>query len=103
MAIRLALLAHHYRGDWTWTPHGLEGATERLERWRAATALSAGPDAQATLSRIREVLADDLRAPSALDAIDHWAHLALTRGGPDSEAPALIERIADTLLGVRLR
>lgn len=26
MAIRLALLAHHYRTDWGWTPHGLEGA-----------------------------------------------------------------------------
>lgn len=103
MAIRLALLAHHYRSDWTWTPHGLEGACDRLELWRAATALTAGPGADATLSRVREVLADDLRAPSALDAIDEWAQLALNRGGSDTDAPALIAHMADTLLGVRLR
>lgn len=103
MAIRLALLAHHYRSDWTWTPHGLEGACDRLELWRAATALTAGPGADATLSRVREVLADDLRAPSALDAIDEWAQLALNRGGSDTDAPVLIAHMADTLLGVRLR
>ena len=103
MAIRLALLAHHYRSDWTWTPHGLQGAAERLERWRHATALGSGPSAEGTLSRVREVLADDLRAPSALDAIDDWAHRALSSGGTDEDAPELITRMADTLLGVRLR
>lgn len=102
MAIRLALLAHHYRSDWAWTPHGLEGAAERLARWRAAVALPTGPSAAATLARVREVLADDLRTPSALDAIDAWAHAALTAGGDDPEAPGLIARMTDALLGVRL-
>ena len=27
----LALLAHHYRSDWSWTPQGLDGAQARLE------------------------------------------------------------------------
>jgi L-cysteine:1D-myo-inositol 2-amino-2-deoxy-alpha-D-glucopyranoside ligase len=102
MAIRLALLAHHYRSDWTWTPHGLEGATERLARWRAAAMLPTGPEAQTTLARVREVLADDLRTPSALDALDTWSHAALTKGGDDPAAPALIAQVADSLLGVRL-
>jgi L-cysteine:1D-myo-inositol 2-amino-2-deoxy-alpha-D-glucopyranoside ligase len=102
MAIRLALLAHHYRSDWTWTPHGLEGATERLARWRAAAMLPTGPEAQTTLARVREVLADDLRTPSALDALDTWSHAALTKGGEDPAAPALIAQVADSLLGVRL-
>jgi L-cysteine:1D-myo-inositol 2-amino-2-deoxy-alpha-D-glucopyranoside ligase len=35
-AIRLALLAHHYRDDWDWTAAGLAAAVERLARWRAA-------------------------------------------------------------------
>ena len=30
MAIRLALLAHHYRADWEWTDDGLAEAQERL-------------------------------------------------------------------------
>jgi L-cysteine:1D-myo-inositol 2-amino-2-deoxy-alpha-D-glucopyranoside ligase len=36
MAIRLAILAHHYRGDWDWTAAGLVAAERRLARWRAA-------------------------------------------------------------------
>ena len=36
MAIRLALLEHHYRSDWEWQEAALVRATERLERWRAA-------------------------------------------------------------------
>ncbi|HEY2491179.1 MAG TPA: cysteine--1-D-myo-inosityl 2-amino-2-deoxy-alpha-D-glucopyranoside ligase [Streptosporangiaceae bacterium] len=37
-AIRLALLAHHYRDDWDWTAAGLAAAEERLARWRSAVA-----------------------------------------------------------------
>jgi L-cysteine:1D-myo-inositol 2-amino-2-deoxy-alpha-D-glucopyranoside ligase len=37
MAIRLALLAHHYRSDWEWTAAGLADAQTRLTLWRAAT------------------------------------------------------------------
>jgi L-cysteine:1D-myo-inositol 2-amino-2-deoxy-alpha-D-glucopyranoside ligase len=32
-AIRLALLANHYRSDWEWTADTLRTAEERLERW----------------------------------------------------------------------
>ena len=49
MAIRMALLAHHYRSDWEWTDAVLADADARLARWRAAlahteAAASAGPD-----------------------------------------------------------
>jgi L-cysteine:1D-myo-inositol 2-amino-2-deoxy-alpha-D-glucopyranoside ligase len=36
MAIRLAILAHHYSHDWDWTVAGLAEAEQRLARWRAA-------------------------------------------------------------------
>ena len=36
MAIRLAILAHHYREDWDWTAAGLFAAADRLARWREA-------------------------------------------------------------------
>ena len=36
MAIRLVLLAHHYRTDWDYTPDLLDVAVARLERWREA-------------------------------------------------------------------
>jgi L-cysteine:1D-myo-inositol 2-amino-2-deoxy-alpha-D-glucopyranoside ligase len=102
MAIRLALLSHHYRSDWAWTPHGLEGAAERLARWRAAVELPFGPPSDGVLERAREVLADDLRAPSALDAVDDWVHVALTTGGSDPTAPTAVANLVETLLGVRL-
>ena len=38
-AIRLALLAGHYRSDREWTDDLLAAAQERLDRWRAAVAL----------------------------------------------------------------
>jgi L-cysteine:1D-myo-inositol 2-amino-2-deoxy-alpha-D-glucopyranoside ligase len=102
MAIRLALLAHHYRADWAWTPQGLQGALDRLELWRSASALSHSCPAEIVLERVREVLSDDLRTPSALDAIDDWARESLSRGGGDADGPQLIKDLVDSLLGVAL-
>src|SRR6266576_5035571 len=47
MAIRMALLAHHYRSDWEWTDAVLGDAQARLARWRAALtrAEAAAPEA----------------------------------------------------------
>jgi L-cysteine:1D-myo-inositol 2-amino-2-deoxy-alpha-D-glucopyranoside ligase len=36
MAVRMALLAHHYRSDWEWTDAVLGEAAARLARWRSA-------------------------------------------------------------------
>jgi L-cysteine:1D-myo-inositol 2-amino-2-deoxy-alpha-D-glucopyranoside ligase len=101
-AIRLALLAHHYRTDWSWTEQGLEGAERRLDLWRSAVAAQTGPDAAPVLTKVRAALADDLRTPDALDAIDAWAMAVQSRQGDDAAAPSLVKDIADGLLGVRL-
>ncbi|MDF2704522.1 MAG: cysteine--D-myo-inosityl 2-amino-2-deoxy-alpha-D-glucopyranoside ligase [Nonomuraea muscovyensis] len=127
MAVRLVLLAHHYRADWEYTPDQLAAAERRLDRWRAAVALPAGPPAGDLLARVRELLADDLDAPGALAAIDAWAHRALGDGtdttgtdttgtgaaestgsaggegaGTDAAAPRLVRDLVDALLGVAL-
>lgn len=102
-AIRLALLAQHYREDWQWTQSGLDAAEARLARWRAAAALPAGPDASGTIQHVRERLSDDLDAPHALAAIDRWAGESITRGGGDPDAPGLVADLADALLGVAVR
>jgi L-cysteine:1D-myo-inositol 2-amino-2-deoxy-alpha-D-glucopyranoside ligase len=101
-AIRLALLAHHYRTDWSWTEQGLEGAERRLKLWHSAVNAAAGPDAAPVLAKVREALANDLRTPDALDAIDAWAMAVPSGQGDDASAPALVRDIADALLGVRL-
>ncbi|MFI6453602.1 cysteine--1-D-myo-inosityl 2-amino-2-deoxy-alpha-D-glucopyranoside ligase [Streptosporangium amethystogenes] len=102
MAIRLALLARHYRSDWEWTSDQLASAEVRLARWRSAAGLQTGPDADVVLDRVRARMADDLDAPGALAVIDDWAERALSEGGRDPGAPLLVGRIADALLGVTL-
>jgi L-cysteine:1D-myo-inositol 2-amino-2-deoxy-alpha-D-glucopyranoside ligase len=101
-AIRLALLDHHYRTDWTWTEDDLVAAEARLARWREAVDLATGPPAEQMLADVRRHLADDLDAPAALAAVDRWVTGALARGGDDVDAPPLVRRTVDALLGVRL-
>jgi len=110
MAIRLAILAHHYRSDWEWTPEVLAAATARLTRWRTAVSPATGaapaagvPAADDVLRTVRERLAEDLDAPGALAAIDAWADAVLAARGsvPPAEA-GLIRDTADALLGVAM-
>ncbi|MEV4434387.1 cysteine--1-D-myo-inosityl 2-amino-2-deoxy-alpha-D-glucopyranoside ligase [Streptomyces sp. NPDC049585] len=101
-AIRLALLAHHYRADWEWTDTVLEQAVERLDRWRAAVSRPDGPPAEALLEEIRAALADDLDTPTALAAVDRWAAAQAAEGGTDIGAPGLVSRAVDALMGVAL-
>lgn len=98
MAIRLALLAHHYREDWEFGYPELDAAQRRLDRWRTALATPAGPDAAVLLAAVRAALRDDLDAPRALLAMDDWAAAA---GAGDPSAPAQVTAILDALLGVR--
>jgi L-cysteine:1D-myo-inositol 2-amino-2-deoxy-alpha-D-glucopyranoside ligase len=102
VAIRLALLGHHYRSDWTWTDAELPAATARLERWRQATDLTQGPDARPLLHQVRLALADDLGTPGALAAVDGWVEGALGGLGEDSEAPGTVRALVDALLGIQL-
>lgn len=102
MAIRLALLAHHYRDDWDWTAHDLPAAESRLAAWRDAVSLPGGPPADPVLAEVRALLADDLNAPAALRVIDAWATEQRVRGGSDPAAPGIISRLADALLGIAL-
>lgn len=100
--IRLGLLAGHYRADRFWDAAVLDEATARAQRWRAATTLTAGPDATDVTARVRRYLADDLDTPKALAALDGWVTDALEYGGHDPAAPGLVATAVDALLGVRV-
>ena len=101
-AVRLALLAHHYRSDWEWTPADLQRAERRLLRWRAGMQATSGPSSEELLAAVRERMAEDLDAPGALDLIDSWAKGASAGVGSDPEAPRRVGVLLDTLLGVDL-
>ncbi len=105
MAVRLALLAHHYRSGWDWTDAGLADGVARLGRWRNAASVAAAPPAEPVLALMRARIADDLDAPGALAAVDEWADTVL--GGPPqpswvTDAPALVRNAVDAILGVAL-
>ena len=82
-AIRLAVIAHHYRSGWEWTDGLMPAATERLERWRATTA---GPADPGLLDQVRAAVDDDLDTPAALAAMD----AAATAGRSVADAAALL-------------
>jgi L-cysteine:1D-myo-inositol 2-amino-2-deoxy-alpha-D-glucopyranoside ligase len=100
-AIRLALLAQHYRSDWEWTPELLTAAEERLQRlvvWAAITSESAAESADASptaVVQLAALLAHDLQSPQALSWLD-----AQVSGGLVADA-SLLEAI-DALLGIKL-
>lgn len=103
MAIRLAILAHHYRQDWEWSDEGLRAAGLQLERWRQGVTMATGPAGAAVLERMRTCLSDDLDTAGALAAVDNWVQAALQGRGSDAEAPSLVADAVDALLGVQLR
>ena len=102
MAVRLVMLARRYYADWEYADSDLVRATERLRRWRLAAQAPAGPDGAAVLRRVRSAMAANLDAPTALGAVDAWAHDTLAGRGDDAEAPGLVRRTVDALLGVDL-
>ncbi len=102
-AIRLAILAHHYRSDWSWTPEGFAEAKERLAAWRRALAAAPAGSAAGVIGEMRSALASDLNAPAALEAVDRWAAMATAAaeaGSPQDEA--LVSDAVEALLGVVL-
>src|ERR1700730_7926822 len=101
-AIRLGLLAGHYRADRSWSDSVLDEANNRLQRWRAGTTLPAAPDATDVVARVRQYLADDLDTPKALAALDGWTTDALDYGGSDTQAAGTVASAVDALLGVAL-
>jgi len=94
-AVRLALLAHHYRSDWEWTELDLPYAEERLARWRLALDRPTHPPAEPLIARVRAELANDLNTPAALAAVDEWC----ADEGTATDSSAVRDAV-DALLGV---
>jgi L-cysteine:1D-myo-inositol 2-amino-2-deoxy-alpha-D-glucopyranoside ligase len=81
-AVRLAVLAHHYRHGWDWHDAVMPEAADRLARWQATSTA----DGDAALDDARVALDDDLDTPSVLRAIDE----AADAGKDVSQAAALV-------------
>jgi L-cysteine:1D-myo-inositol 2-amino-2-deoxy-alpha-D-glucopyranoside ligase len=100
-AIRLSLMAHHYRDNWEWFDSDIEDGRDALALLHAAARRDAGPDPTPYAARVRVALDDDLDAPTARAAVEDLAR-AIERGeGTDPSAPAVLREIA-MLIGIDL-
>ena len=68
-AIRLALMANHYRTEWEWNSASMSSAQQRLALWSGANS----GDGNAGLEDVRSALDDDLNTPAAINEIDRAA------------------------------
>lgn len=100
-AIRLAILANHYRSDWFWTQGLLDDAVDRLARWRRALPLAPEGSANVLLAELRAALSADLDAPRALAAIDDWAAAATGAEGSVRDS-YIVSDAVEALLGIEL-
>ncbi|MBC7724522.1 MAG: cysteine--1-D-myo-inosityl 2-amino-2-deoxy-alpha-D-glucopyranoside ligase [Burkholderiaceae bacterium] len=104
-AIRLALLAHHYRTDWEWTADSLASGAARLESWRAwastpgVSGVLGDPSASGNgdlVTALRTAVAEDLDTPAAIAAVDAAVLTGATATTADIDA-------VHSLLGIDLR
>ncbi len=106
MAIRLALLANHYRSDREWDDALLQNATERLDRWRKGFAKPEGPEIDATISGVVDALNNDLDTTKALAHIDSWVEKAIADSNSEKNSKlsnsGTLARFVDSILGIAL-
>jgi L-cysteine:1D-myo-inositol 2-amino-2-deoxy-alpha-D-glucopyranoside ligase len=98
MAIRLTILANHYRSDWEWFDRHLEQAIVRLANWRSAFEKSSG--AADCAKEFIAALCDDLNTPEALQLIDDWAAKTNAGSSESKNSPKYMAHLADALLGI---
>ncbi|TQL48099.1 L-cysteine:1D-myo-inositol 2-amino-2-deoxy-alpha-D-glucopyranoside ligase [Homoserinimonas aerilata] len=94
-AIRIALLAEHYRSDWEWTSGHLDAAQQRLAAWSGWAAGAAQAPSDPLLAELRDALVDDIDSPRAVQLVD----ARVASGVP---ATQLAVDAIESLLGVRL-
>ena len=98
MAIRLTILANHYRSEWEWFDQNLDMAVNRLATWRAAFAKAHG--AVDISQEIANALLNDLDTPLALQLVDNWANQTLENDASEPDSPSKVCKTVDALLGI---
>lgn len=100
MAIRWALMSHHYRSDQMWSPHLLSLAEEELKRFKEALSKKTVSSTDSVIASIVDALSKDLDTPAVISILNIWAESTLD-GGSGGDVAELAEAL-DTLLGLLL-
>ena len=98
MAIRLALLGHHYRSDHMWQPSEIVTANDFVKRLRLnLSRVEVSPTAP-VIDELVEALANDLDTQKVLTVLKNWCE-ATEAGGSGGSAGELA-RVLDELFGL---
>ena len=105
MAIRFALLSHHYQSDHMWTEKDLETATRTLTDLRIALSREEVPPTDDVIRSIISALANNLDTVGAISHIHGWVERTLSADyspGENKGSPGELSRAIDALLGVAI-
>ncbi|MEY2814584.1 MAG: hypothetical protein RIS05_332 [Actinomycetota bacterium] len=98
MAIRIALMGHHYRQDHMWKPEEIDTASTFLDRLRLNLAKVDVAPTDPVVLRILEHLSNDLNTTGVLEALRTWCDG--TESGESGGSAGELSRILDDLLGL---
>ena len=105
VAIRLALLSHHYQEDHMWTSSDLAIAESLLNDLRIALSREEVPPTDAVIASIIESLSNNLDTPSAIAHLRTWVDQTLASNLLRSDTlgnPGELSRALDALLGIAI-
>lgn len=100
MAIRIALMSHHYREDHMWQSKELIEAKFFLEELRIALSRMEVAPTDGVIEEIISALSHDIDTPRALKAIQIW--VKETHKGVVGGKPGELSRAIDALLGIAI-
>ena len=100
MAIRIALISHHYREDHMWRSKELIESNLFLEELRIALSRVEVAPTDGVIEEIISALSQDIDTPRALSAIQQW--VTETNEGVVGGKPGELSRAIDALLGIAI-
>jgi L-cysteine:1D-myo-inositol 2-amino-2-deoxy-alpha-D-glucopyranoside ligase len=103
MAIRLALLGHHYRNDHMWGASEISEASAFLERIRLNLARIEVAPTESVINEIVKALANDLDTVRVLELVEDWC--SKTESGSFEGiggSAGQLSRVLDDLLGLAI-
>jgi L-cysteine:1D-myo-inositol 2-amino-2-deoxy-alpha-D-glucopyranoside ligase len=100
MAIRIALMSHHYREDHMWQESDLTTAQEFLNDLQIALSRMEVASTDEVIAEIIAALSQDIDTPRALKSLQSW--IAATNEGSSGGKPGELSRAIDALLGIAI-